>query len=232
MNVRNYIPNALTCLNTVSGCIACVMALSGELSGAVAWIVVASVFDFFDGFAARWLKAYSPIGKDLDSLADMVSFGVAPGMVVFRLLTETAPVLPLGEVNAFIPYIAFVIPVFSGLRLARFNHDERQTTSFIGLPVPAHALFWAPVGYAVAPVTGGHEAAFACITVVLSVCTSLLLVSETPMFSLKMKSWGWKGNELRYVLAGCAVVLVALWGLAGISVTILLYLVLSVVFYR
>jgi CDP-diacylglycerol--serine O-phosphatidyltransferase len=202
------------------------------LSGAVAWIVVASVFDFFDGFAARWLKAYSPIGKDLDSLADMVSFGVAPGMVVFRLLTETAPALPLGAVNAFIPYVAFVIPVFSGLRLARFNHDERLTTSFIGLPVPAHALFWAPAGYAVAPVTGGHEAVFACITVVLSVCTSLLLVSETPMFSLKMKSWGWKGNELRYVLAGCAVVSVALWGLAGISVTILLYVVLSVVFYH
>ena len=191
MSIRKHIPNTITCLSLLSGCVASVMALHGNLLSALIWIIIAAVFDFCDGFAARLLKAYSPMGKELDSLSDMVSFGFAPGM-------------------------------------AKFNIDERQTTSFIGLPVPAHALFWASVGYSVLPVVHANEGLFVLVTVILAFITSLLLVSEIPMFSLKVKSLAWKGNELRYILIACAIIFVALWGFLGISGTILLYIVLSI----
>lgn len=203
------------------------MALSGDLLSALVWIIVAAVFDFCDGFAARLLKAYSPMGKELDSLSDMVSFGFAPGMVLFWLLGQVATSLPLGSLNIYVPYLAFVIPVFSGLRLAKFNIDERQTTSFIGLPVPAHALFWASAGYSVTPLLHANEPLFALVAIVLAFATSYLLVSEIPMFSLKVKSLSWRGNELRYILVVCAIIFVALWGTLGIAGTILLYFILS-----
>lgn len=205
------------------------MALRGELPLATLWIVIAAVFDFCDGFAARLLHAYSPMGKELDSLSDMVSFGVAPGMVVFWLLERACMMTPaLGGAAGYIPYMALVIPVFSGLRLAKFNIDERQTTSFIGLPVPAHALFWSSFGYQVSscPVPA-DSVGFIVGTVVMAILFSLLLVSEIPMFSLKVKSLAWKGNELRYILVAGAVVLVALFGVLGIAGTIILYITLS-----
>lgn len=225
MAIKKHIPNSITCLSLSSGCVAVVMALQGNLLWATIWIIIAAVFDFLDGFAARLLKAYSPMGKELDSLSDMVSFGVAPGMMVFWVLREAAAALPMGE---YIPYLAFVIPVFSGLRLARFNIDERQTTSFIGLNVPAHALFWASVSYSVLPVIHAHEALFVTITVLLAIGSSFLLVSEIPMFSLKVKSLAWKGNEHRYILAGGAILFTILWGFLGIAGTIILYIVLSI----
>lgn len=228
MRIKNYIPNTITCLNLVSGCVASVMALEGNLMYAVVWIMLAAVFDFFDGFAARLLKAFSPIGKELDSLADVVSFGVAPGMILFVLLSRLAPALPLGGFNEYIPYWAFVIPAFSGLRLAKFNIDERQTTSFIGLPVPAHALFWSSLGYSVQPLLPQGGVGLLAGLMALALVTSLLLVSEVPMFSLKIKSLAWKGNELRYILVACAVVFVAIWGFLGIAGTILLYVLLSI----
>ena len=239
MSIRKHIPNTITCLSLLSGCVASVMALHGNLLSALIWIIIAAVFDFCDGFAARLLKAYSPMGKELDSkctwdrvkldsLSDMVSFGFAPGMVVYWLLGEASTALPFGSLNTYIPYLAFVIPTFSGLRLAKFNIDERQTTSFIGLPVPAHALFWASAGYSVLPVVHANEGLFVLVTVILAFITSLLLVSEIPMFSLKVKSLAWKGNELRYILIACAIIFVALWGFLGISGTILLYIVLSI----
>ena len=216
MSLRKYIPNTITCLSLFSGCVASVMAWEGDLWLALLWIVAAAVFDFCDGFAARLLKAYSPMGKELDSLSDVISFGFAPGVVVFRL-------------NAYVPYWAFVIPVFSGLRLAKFNIDERQTSSFIGLPVPAHALLWASAAYALEPLAAITNASvFTVVVMILAFATSLLLVSEIPMFSLKVKSWAWKGNELRYILVVCAVLFVALWGCLGITATILLYIVLSI----
>ena len=119
-------------------------------------------------------------------------------------------------------------PYVFRFRLAKFNIDERQTTSFIGLPVPAHALFWASAGYSVLPVVHANEGLFVLVTVILAFITSLLLVSEIPMFSLKVKSLAWKGNELRYILIACAIIFVALWGFLGISGTILLYIVLSI----
>lgn len=228
MRIKNYIPNTITCLNLVSGCVASVMALEGNLMYAVVWIMLAAVFDFFDGFAARLLKAFSPIGKELDSLADVVSFGVAPGMILFVLLSWLAPTLPLGGLNEYIPYWAFVIPAFSGLRLAKFNIDERQTTSFIGLPVPAHALFWSSLGYSVQPLLPQGGVALLVGLMALALVSSLLLVSEVPMFSLKIKSLAWKGNELRYILVACAVIFVSIWGFLGIAGTILLYVLLSI----
>mgnify|MGYP000393663422 CR=1 FL=1 len=217
MSIRKHIPNTITCLSLLSGCVASVMALHGNFLSALIWIIIAAVFDFCDGFAARLLKAYSPMGKELDSLSDMVSFGFAPGMVVYWLLGEASTALPFGSLNTYIPYLAFVIPTFSGLRLAKFNIDERQTTSFIGLP-----------GYSVLPVVHANEGLFVLVTVILAFITSLLLVSEIPMFSLKVKSLAWKGNELRYILIACAIIFVALWGFLGISGTILLYIVLSI----
>lgn len=227
MSITKHVPNTITCLSLISGCVACVAAFSGNLYGALIWIIIASVFDFCDGFAARLLKAYSPMGKELDSLSDMVSFGVAPGLVVFNLLQGACPVLPLGSLNPYIPYLAFVIPTFSALRLAKFNIDERQSTSFIGMPVPAHALLWASAAYSLRPLMSANESLFVLITVILATITSLLLVSEIPMFSLKVKSLTWKGNEFRYILIGCAIVFVALWGFLGIAGTILLYIILS-----
>lgn len=228
MNIKKYVPNTITCFNLVSGCIASVMALNGNLSLAALWIILAAIFDFFDGFAARLLKAYSPIGKELDSLADVVSFGVAPGMIVFWLLGQASASSDLGKIAVYIPYLAFVIPAFSGLRLAKFNIDERQTTSFIGLPVPAHALFWASIGYSVYPLLSVHPDLFIVGTVILSVITSLLLVSEIPMFSLKIKTLRWKGNEYQYILVICTIVFLAVFGVLGIAGTILLYILLSI----
>lgn len=229
MSITKHIPNTITCLSLVSGCISIVMALQGNILWATLWIIIAAVFDFLDGFAARALKAYSIIGKELDSLSDMVSFGVAPGMIVFWLLSQASPSLPLGEMNEYIPYMAFIIPTLSGLRLAKFNVDERQTTSFIGLPVPAHALFWASLGYSLLPVIHRNEIIFVPVLILAAIGTSLLLVSEIPMFSLKIKSLKWKGNELRYILVICAVLFTILWGFLGIAGTILLYIILSLI---
>ena len=226
--MKKQIPNIITLLNLFSGCIAIVMAFGGNFLAVVIFVTLAAVFDFFDGLAARALGVSSKIGVELDSLADVVSFGVAPGMVVFWLLSEVAPLLPFGSAAAVVPYWAFVIPAFSALRLAKFNIDDRQTTSFIGLPVPAHALFWVGAAYSVLPVLYTNPLLFTVLICVLALVTSLLLVSEIPMFALKITSLKWKGNELRYMLVVCAVVFVAAFGFLGLSGTILLYIVLSI----
>jgi len=174
------------------------------------------------------LKAFSPIGKELDSLADLVSFGVAPGMMVFSLLREACNNLPFGTASVFVPYLAFVIPAFSALRLAKFNIDERQTTSFLGLPVPAHALFWASLSYSLLPIVHLGETLFILVILTASVLTSLLLVSEIPMFSLKVKSLAWKGNEIRYLLVISALLFIGFFGFLGIAGTIFLYVLLSI----
>lgn len=228
MSVKKNIPNLVTCCSLLSGCIATIMALDCQLSMAALWIIIASVFDFGDGFAARSLQAYSPMGKELDSLSDMVSFGVAPGMIVYRLLEQACMTISsLDSVVDYIPFFALVIPVFSALRLAKFNIDERQTTSFIGMPVPAHALFWASIGYTFQTSIPQDSIGFVVGIVVAAILLSWLLVSEIPMFSLKVKSLKWKGNELRYILVGGAVLFVVLFGVLGIAGTIILYIALS-----
>ena len=195
--MKKHIPNFITCLNLFSGCLATYLAFKGNYTGAFVAILLASVFDFLDGFAARLLKAYSPMGKELDSLADMVSFGLAPGAIVFSLLSETG-------LNEWLPFLGFLIPVFSGLRLAKFNIDDRQTTSFLGLPVPANAIFWAGLVYSFSP--------FLLDTVwlllILIGVFSYLLISEIPMFSLKFRNVSWTDNQTQYIfLIGCVAIL-------------------------
>ena len=214
--MKKHIPNFITCLNLFSGCVAAYLAFKGNYQGAFFAILLAAVFDFFDGFAARLLKAYSPMGKELDSLADMVSFGLAPGAIVFSLLTEAG-------INEWVPFLGFLIPVFSGLRLAKFNIDERQTTSFIGLPVPANAIFWAGIVYSFSPLLLN----FSWILLILIGVFSYLLVSELPMFSLKFKNVTWKDNQTQYFfLMGCVVIL-ACFQVSAFAIIIGWYIVMS-----
>lgn len=226
MSITKYIPNTITCFNLASGCFATIMALQGDLKAAIIWIIIAAIFDFSDGLAARLLKAYSPLGKELDSLSDIVSFGVAPGMSLYVLLATAVGSLEISGIS-WLPYLAFVIPVFSGLRLAKFNVDERQSTSFIGMPVPAHAILWGSLSYVLQPFITNHALYILIACLIASMATSYLLVSEVPMFSMKVKSLKWKGNELRYILIVCGLLFLLLFGFLGIAGTMLLYIILS-----
>jgi CDP-diacylglycerol--serine O-phosphatidyltransferase len=213
-----FIPNFITSLNLFSGCIAVYLAFNGNYQGTFIAILVAAIFDFLDGFAARMLKAYSPMGKELDSLADVISFGMAPGAIVFSLLTKL-------NINEFLPFLAFLIPVFSGLRLAKFNIDERQTTSFIGMPTPANAIFWGGLAFSYSTflIENGW------ILIVLTILFSYLLVAEIPMFALKVKNLAWKYNQTQYLfLIGCIVILV-FFQLNAFAPIIGWYILLSVI---
>lgn len=227
-SITRHIPNSVTCLNLFSGCIACVMAFEAEYELAMLFIILSAVFDFFDGMLARTLHAYSKIGKDLDSLADDVSFGVAPSLLVFSLFKEVHYPSFLVGLEAYIPYLAFTISVFSALRLAKFNVDERQTSSFIGLPVPANALFWGSL------VVGAHDFLItdnfnAIYLFVLVALFSYLLVSEIPMFSLKFKNLSWKDNKVSFIFLLVTIPMLLLLGVAGFAAVIVWYIVLSVI---
>ena len=224
--LKKHIPNTVTCLNLFSGCIACVMAFEARYEMALLFVVLSAVFDFFDGMLARALKAYSAIGKDLDSLADNVSFGVAPSLIVFSLFKEMQFPATIEFIAPYIPYAAFLISVFSALRLAKFNNDTRQTSSFIGLPVPANALFWGSL------VAGMHDlllsGGFAFLYLFIIVCIfSWLLVSEIPMFSLKFKNLSWKDNKISFIFLIVSVPLLILLGIGGFAAVIVWYIIIS-----
>lgn len=226
--VKN-IPNSITCLNLLSGCFACIFAFQGQYDWVALCIGLSALFDFLDGMAARLLHAYSPLGKELDSLADLISFGLAPGLMVMHLMAYNSTFHGMAEYQSWWALSALLIPVFSALRLAKFNIDTRQTTSFIGLPVPANALFWIGICQAVlrmeSPVCG-----YTIVTLVI--IFSLLLVSEIPMFSLKFKNLKWKENYLRYLIIAVAAICLISLGLAGLAATIGLYIVLSLLTAR
>lgn len=227
--MKKHIPNFITSMNLFSGCIAIVMAFEGAFIWVVFWVIMAAVFDFFDGMSARVLNAYSKIGKELDSLADVVSFGVAPAVAVFILLRNyTLYIEPLTSIQYYIPYLAFIIPIFSALRLAKFNIDERQTSSFLGLPTPANALFWISYVYGVYNLSVTNSLLL-YVTIILIIILSLLMVSEIPMFSFKLKSFQLKGNELPLLLIICAVAFLVIWGVIGLAWTILAYILISIV---
>lgn len=227
--ILRSIPNSITCLNLFSGCLSCVMASMDELVWAMVFLCLAALFDFLDGFSARLLKAYSDLGKELDSLADVVSFGVAPSFMLYSMfgswfsaVDDTYDHL----IYLIFPYVAFLIAVFSGLRLAKFNIDTRQSESFIGLPVPANALFWASL------VVGGGEWLFGLpyreVLLLLLICFSCwILVSELPMFALKFKNFSWKTNKLRYFFVFLSALCVIFAGVVGISCAVVLYVLLS-----
>ncbi|MBQ2345437.1 MAG: CDP-diacylglycerol--serine O-phosphatidyltransferase [Prevotella sp.] len=227
MGIKKHIPNTITCCNLVSGCIATTFAFAGSPKMAMFWIIMGAVFDFFDGMVARLLKVSSPIGKELDSLADDVTFGVAPSAIVFsELFTLQYPVLQ--GLQTYIPYCAFLIAAFSALRLAKFNLDDRQTTSFIGLPTPANALFWGSF------IIGGHtfieSFRWGVPLILIMICLSCyLLVAEFPMFALKFKKWSWKGNEVKYIFILSCIPMLLFLGYSAFSAIIAWYVILSAI---
>lgn len=226
MNViRKSLPNTITCMNLLSGCLAIAMAFrSTELmwlnlfgwQWSAVFIFAAAVFDFLDGMTARVLNAYSEIGKELDSLSDLVSFGVAPAMLLYNALM-------VSDSHVWIAYVSFLIPIFGGLRLARFNVEDAGSTSFRGLPIPANALFW--IGYV--SWVWEYNLPDEVSTTIAVLLMSLAMVSDLALFSLKFKNLSPAENWRRYFILTAAVVLVALLGLSGLMWTILLYMLFS-----
>ena len=229
--LTKHIPNTLTSCNLVSGCIAIVFALNANYTMALTFIVVVAVFDFFDAMSARLLGVSSPIGKELDSLADVVTFGVAPSSMIYTLLLTLDKSGWNETLASAVPYVAFVMAAFSAIRLAKFNLDERQTTSFIGLPTPANALFWAAL------IVGSEDMLVAqshviLLLIVLVFISSWLLVAEIPMFALKFKHWGWHENRIKYVFLVSCLPILLIFGISGISVIIAWYICLSIITSR
>ena len=228
MSLKKHIPNAITCCNLFSGCLACAMAYSGDYKLAMAFIVLGAVFDFFDGMVARLLHVSSPLGVQMDSLADDITFGVAPATIVFVFMkNELYYPSYLGVVSEILPYTAFLIAVFSACRLAKFNIDKRQTTTFIGLPTPANALFWSSL------ITGAGDWIYALnagwfFLLALIMIFSFFLISEIPMFSMKFKNLSWKSNKTRYIFLLVSIPMLLLGYLAPLAI-ISWYLILSIV---
>ena len=222
------LPNIVTCLNLYSGCLACVMALVyNNYTGAFLFIFLAACFDFLDGFVARLLKAYSPLGAQLDSLADVVSFGLAPGFIVYSFLSTASVSVPY---STNIKLLAFLIPIFAALRLAKFNIDSRQKSSFLGLPVPANGLFWATLIPSI-PLLNGNHIFYTFFVIGFIIIFCLLMVSELPMFSLKFTHYKWNGNEYPYIMILIALLLIVFFHLLGICLSIILYIFLSLTKY-
>ncbi|TDN37407.1 CDP-diacylglycerol--serine O-phosphatidyltransferase [Hymenobacter sp. UV11] len=236
--MKRHIPNAVTCLNLLCGCLALTFIFRGELVLGAYLVGAAAVADFFDGLLARALRVSSPIGKDLDSLADMVSFGVVPGAIMYKLvgtISGVSAVTVTGNADyssalSLLPFCAFLIPIFSALRLAKFNNDTRQTTSFIGLPTPACTLVVASLPLILATNEFGLDRIILnpWLLLGLTVLLSGLLVAELPLFALKFKNLRWLGNRRRFIFVSLALVLVATLKAAGIPVAVLLYVLLSV----
>lgn len=229
--MKSFIPNLLTLANLTCGLLSITVLFTGDYTMA-AWLLAASlVFDFFDGFAARLLGVHSELGKQLDSLADLVSFGVVPGILIFKMFKIA---WMSGEpVPGFLPYLALLIPVFSALRLAKFNIDTRQADYFIGMPTPANALFLFAV--ALTAVNTDNETIRDVLLhpfflTAITVITSFLLVAELPLMSLKVKSWGWRENRGRIVLLLGAALLLLLLRFRALAFIIPLYLLLSLIF--
>lgn len=226
--ITKHIPNAITCLNLVAGCVAITLAFQGQFQAAALFVLAAAGLDFLDGMAARLLQAYSPIGKELDSLSDIVSFGVAPAMLLYIYLQTAAQATGASEAWA---WMAFLLPVASALRLAKFNLDERQSTVFLGLPTPANGLFWAfAVGFGLEQwlTTPIHPGFFLPAVLVMAG----LMVAEAPMFSLKIKQLRPKENRPVYLfLLGC-LPLILLLGWSGLAACITWYIVLALILPR
>ena len=216
--MRRHIPNFLTCCNLFSGCLGVVFCLEGRAIPAAYFVWASAVFDFFDGFAARWLKASSPIGKELDSLADMVSFGLLPALVMYKLIAAT-------EAHPMLAYVAFFIAVGSALRLAIFNIDETQTDSFRGLNTPANTLFITALPFLAA--VAGHWLLQPVVLVSITLLFSWLLVSPLRFFAFKFKNFSWADNQVRFTFLALAASLLVILHAAAIPLIILLYIALS-----
>ncbi len=224
--ITRHIPNFVTACNLFSGCIAAVMAFQANYEAAILFIILGATFDFFDGMLARLFHVSGPLGKELDSLADDITFGFAPSVIVFSLFKEVQYPAFMQSMADIFPYTAFIIAVFSALRLGKFNIDPRQSSSFIGLPTPANALFWGSL------VVDGHsflisDAFNALYLFVLVLLMSYLLVAELPMFSLKFKNLSWKDNKISYIFLLVCIPLLVIFRISGFAAIILWYILLS-----
>jgi len=242
MKIKNHIPNFITLLNLFCGCLAIVAAFKTDLIIASYLVFAGALFDYLDGTAARILKAKSDMGKELDSLADVVTFGVVPSLIVFQLLNRYATEIPLLQNYGFLLYLPFLIALLSAVRLAKFNIDNRQTISFLGLPTPANAIFWASapiiINYQHAVniealqffsifIAGLFENPYFLLS--LSIIMSILLVIELPLFSLKFIDFKWKHNKIRILFLMMALLLIFLLNVAALPVIIVLYIIVSVI---
>lgn len=225
--LKHHIPNALTSLNLIMGCLSAIAAIEGRLEMAAIYIFGAGILDFFDGFVARALKATSEIGKQLDSLADVISFGLAPGLIFYQL----SGVCFASDGGFCInQYISLLIPVFSAIRLAKFNIDTRQSDSFIGVPTPANAFFIASIPFILKYNTGIafiFESEY--FMKFFPIVSAYLLTAEIPMLALKFKNFSFKDNAWRYSLIILCVLSLALFHFAGIALSFILYILLSVI---
>ncbi|UKN01534.1 CDP-alcohol phosphatidyltransferase family protein [Paracrocinitomix mangrovi] len=268
MAIRRLIPHLFTAGNLVGGILAIVLTLNGNIELAPFCILISALLDFLDGFVARLLKVPSELGKQLDSLADMVTFGVAPGIMIYTMLdplyydrtiikyiNNSSDFLNINwQVDNFnfgteivdistshlltiqpIQFFALIIPIFAMFRLAKFNLDTRQTSGFIGLPTPAMTIFIAAIPIITSNITSQSELAIAALLihpyflVAISIILSILMVAPIPLFALKFKKFGWKGNEIRYIFLTLSAVMLATLFWWALPLIILLYLVLSII---
>jgi CDP-diacylglycerol--serine O-phosphatidyltransferase len=233
--IKKQIPNSITLLNLVCGCLAIISTFHKTFELTAILVILAAVLDFFDGFAARMLKVHSEMGKQLDSLADMVTFGVVPGFVMYQLI-----IFAIGSSSAYIgpdepvwylAYIALLIPVFSAYRLAKFNIDTRQSDSFIGVPTPANALFICFLPMLMIP-EGNAIADFLLkpyVLIALCFIQSYLMIAEIPLIALKFKKFTFKGNEWRYILIMMAFIFLVILKQKAVPLIIILYVILSLI---
>lgn len=219
MSLKRHIPNFLTCCSLACGCVALVQISVGNLALVPPLVWLAAFFDFADGFAARMLKTSSAMGKELDSISDMVSFGVVPGFLLFSLIMGTTD-------NLWLPYFGFLITIFSALRLAKFNIDTRQTDKFIGLPTPANALFITGLLYIIDEIPAVQNGLY---LIAIAILFSYLLIAELPLIALKFKNFSLQDNSFRYLLVLVSVLALLVFGLVAISPIMILYIMLSVV---
>ena len=235
MSIKKHIPNTITCLNLISGCVSILFTCNDHILWASAMIFLAAVFDFFDGFAARALNAKSPIGGELDSLSDVVSFGVAPSFIVAWFLSKVGVSWWLYDVNVF-PMLAFIMAAFAAVRLAKFNIDTRQSHNFIGLPVPTVGLFIASLPFMLFTI-GNDSLVYKIVMnpyflLIMVAVFSWLMISEVPFFSFKIKNLKFKENVLRYFVVIFAIIAIIILKWVALPFVFLFYILLSVICYR
>lgn len=225
--MKKHIPNCITCCNLICGCLSIVFATRGLLPLASLLIIASAIFDFFDGFAARMLKVQSPMGVDMDSLSDVVSFGVAPTIIVFTFLNDCLQNLPpdlrMSSVR-YLTYLVFLVPALSACRLAKFNHDERQHTEFRGLATPANALFIGFLHFSARSISVLNNF---WVVLGLTLFFAVMLLTDLPMFSLKFKNFAWRENAIRYLFLLVALILLIIFRFGAFPIIILTYLLIS-----
>ena len=215
--MTKHLPNTLTCLNLITGGIACISIVSGDFHQAIYFVLISGVFDFLDGFAARLLKVQSAIGKELDSLADMVSFGLVPGLYMYRMLSAFTN-------DNYLPYLGLLIAAFSALRLAKFNIDETQSDQFIGVPTPANTILITSLSFLPESFSLSLP-----LLIGITITSSLLLVAKIPMIALKFKGISWKDNYLKYLLVITLVALIAIFQINALPLLIPTYILFSLI---